>query len=329
MGDILSQSEIDDLFKALSQGELNVNEIKKENPKKGLKVYDFRRPSKFSKEQLKALEIVSESYARAVSTYLSGYLRSLVPVEVIDAEAITYSEFNNALSNPVVLSIINFSPLKGSVLLDLSPNLAYAMIDRILGGKGKTLEKMREFTEIEHVILEKIVSQLIELLVEPWSNIIELNPSLEKIETNSQVVQIISPNEIVVLINFRIKLGNVEGLMNLCLPHLVLETIMDRLNTKQWFALKETDQKESYSRNIQHMVQTSYIPIKAVLGKTHITVEEFLGLQPMDVIRLDREIYEDIDMYIGDLLKFHGKPGTYKNKTVVKVTEVIEREDEE
>ncbi|WP_054738624.1 flagellar motor switch protein FliM [Cellulosilyticum ruminicola] len=328
MGEVLSQSEIDELFKALNTGELSVNEIQEANEQKGVKVYDFARPSKFSKEQLRTLEIIFESYARLVSTYLSGHLRTLVSVEVMNAEAVTYSEFSNALINPVILAITDFKPLKGSVILELTPNMGYAIIDRVLGGSGVGIEKIREFTDIERVILEKIFVQFVQLLREPWQNVVELDPILEKIETNSQVVQIISPNEIIALVTLNIKIGNVAGMMNICIPHLVIESIMDKLNTKYWFTQKEQELGPSYEEYIEKMIERSKVPVKAVLGKTHITVREFLELKCTDIVKLDRDIDSDLDIYVGNILKFSGTPGEYKNKVAIKINEVIQREDE-
>lgn len=328
MGEVLSQSEIDELFKALNTGELSVNEIQEANEQKGVKVYDFARPSKFSKEQLRTLEIIFESYARLISTYLSGHLRTLVSVEVMNAEAVTYSEFSNALINPVILAVADFKPLKGSVLLELTPNMGYAIIDRVLGGSGVGIEKIREFTDIERVILEKIFVQFVQLLREPWQNVVELDPILEKIETNSQVVQIISPNEIIALVTLNIKIGNVAGMMNICIPHLVIESIMDKLNTKYWFTQKEQELGPSYEEYIEKMIEKSKVPVKAVLGKTHITVREFLELKCTDIVKLDRDIDSDLDIYVGNILKFSGTPGEYKNKVAIKINEVIQREDE-
>ncbi len=328
MGEVLSQSEIDDLFKALNTGELDVSEMHESKEQKSVKVYDFARPSKFSKEQLRTLEIIFESYARLVSTYLSGHLRTLVSVEVMSSEAVTYSEFSNALINPVILAVTDFRPLKGSILIELSPNMGYTIIDRVLGGSGQGLEKIREFTDIEHVILEKILLQFVQLLADPWENVVELDPLLEKIETNSQVVQIISPNEIIALVTLNVKIGNVAGMMNICIPHLVLESIMDKLNTKYWFAQKEQELGPSYGVYIQKMVEKSRIPIKAILGRTHITVEEFLELQRGDIIKLDKDIDSDLDVYVGNILKFKGIPGEYKNKVAVKINQVVVREDE-
>lgn len=328
MGEVLSQSEIDELFKALNTGEIDVSEMKEANVQKGIKIYDFARPSKFSKEQLRTLEIVFENYARLISTYLSGHLRTMVSAEVMNAEAITYSEFSNALNNPVILAVTDFRPLKGSILLELSPNMGYTIIDRVLGGSGSGINTIRDFTDIERVILEKLFIQFVQLLVEPWQNVVELEPMLEKIETNSQVVQIISPNEIIALVTLNIKIGNVAGMMNICIPHLVIESIMDKLNTKFWFAQKEQELGPSYEEYIQKMIQKSRVPVKAVLGKTHITVREFLDLMRSDIIKLDKDIDSDLDIYVGNILKFTGTPGEYKNKAAVKINKVITREDE-
>lgn len=328
MSEVLSQSEIDELFKALNTGEINVDQMQEASEQKGIKIYDFTRPSKFSKEQLRTLEIIFESYARSISTYLSGHLRTMVSAEVINAEAITYSEFSNALINPVILAVTDFSPLKGSILLELSPNMGYTIIDRVLGGSGRGLETIREFTDIERIILEKIFIQLVHLLAEPWQNVVELHPMLEKIETNSQVVQLISPNEIIALVTLNIKIGNVAGMMNICIPHLVIESIMDKLNTRFWFTQKEQELGPSYHEYIEKIVEKSRIPIKAILGKTHITIREFLELSRSDVIKLDKDIDSGLDIYVGNILKFTGSPGEYKNKVAIKINHVIHREDE-
>lgn len=328
MGEVLSQSEIDELFKALNTGELDVSEIQESNTHKVVKTYDFARPSKFSKEQIRTLEIIFENYARLVSTYLSGYLRTLVSVEVVNSEAITYSEFANALINPVILAIVDFSPLSGAIIMELSPNMGYAIIDRVLGGAGHPIEKIREFTEIEKVILEKLFVQLINLLEEPWENVITLSPMLDKIETNSQVVQILSPNEIIALITLNIKIGDVSGMMNICIPHLAIESIMDKLNTRYWFAHSEQELSPSYKEYMEKMIEKTAVPVKAILGRTHITIKEFLELTKGDIIKLDKDIESDLDVYVGNLLKFSASPGEYKNKFSVRVNRILSREDE-
>ena len=199
MGEVLSQNEIDSLLQALSTGELDVDEMKSA-PEKSVKNYDFKRPAKFSKEHLRTLEIIFEHYGRLLSTNLPVYLRKTVQVSVASSETVTFSEFTNALSNPVVLGIINFAPMAGDIILELSTNIGFAILDRMLGGAGKPLEKNREFSEIELSILDKIMVTCMQPLREPWKNVVDLDPFMERIETNAQFAQIIAPNEMIAIV---------------------------------------------------------------------------------------------------------------------------------
>ena len=194
MSEVLSQQEIDNLLAALSTGELDASDMQ-EAPEKSVKDYDFKRPVKFSKEHLRTLEIIFEHYGRLLSTNLPVYLRKNVQVSVTSSETVTFSEFSNALSNPVILSIVNFAPLTGNIIMELSLNVGFAIIDRMLGGQGTTLEKPREFSEIEMAILEKILVVCMQLLREPWKNVVEISPVLDRIETNPQFAQIIAPSD--------------------------------------------------------------------------------------------------------------------------------------
>ena len=180
MGDVLSQSEIDNLLNALSSGELDVEEIKETNEKQ-VKDYDFARPSKFSKEHLRTLEIIFEHYGRLLTTNLPVYLRKTVQVEVMNSEAVTYSEFSNALSNPVLLGIVNFAPLQGNIIIEMASNLGYAIVDGMLGGRGDALDKVRDFSEIELLIIERIMNVCVNQMIEPWENVVDIIPRLERI----------------------------------------------------------------------------------------------------------------------------------------------------
>ena len=278
MGDVLSQNEIDNLLQALSSGELDAEEIK-DSDEKQIKNYDFARPAKFSKEHLRTLEIIFEHYGRLLSTNLPVYLRKAIQVEVMNSEAVSYSEFSNALSNPVLLGIINFAPLKGNIILEIASNLGYAMVDRMLGGEGEPLEKTREFSEIELLIIERILTVCVNLLHEPWENVVDIHPRLERIETNSQFAQIISPSEMIAIVTINIKIGDVEGLMNVCLPYLTLEDIMDKLNTKYWYSTMQDKDEQQYVDAIETLISKAPIPMKAVLGNSTISVSDFSGLQ--------------------------------------------------
>ena len=325
MGDVLSQNEIDALLNALSSGELDVDEIK-ENGEKQVKDYDFARPSKFSKEHLRTLEIIFEHYGRLLSTNLPVYLRKNVQIEVMNSEAVTYQEFSNALSNPVLLGIVNFAPLQGSIIMEMATNLGYAMVDRMLGGKGETIDKMREFSEIELLIIERIFIVCVNLLHEPWQNVLSIHPRLERIETNSQYAQIISPSEMIAIITINVKIGDVEGLMNVCLPYLTVEDVIDKLNTKYWYANMQQYDETDYADAIEVLIRKAQIPVKAILGSSTISVSDFSMLQVGDIIRLDRKAEEELDVYVGNIKKFAALPGASGDNYAVRVTEVIREE---
>lgn len=325
MGDVLSQNEIDNLLKALSSGELEADEIK-ENGKNQVKNYDFARPSKFSKEHLRTLEIIFEHYGRLLSTNLPAYLRKNVQVEVMNSEVVVYSEFANALSNPVLLGIVDFSPLKGNIIIELANNLGYAMVDRMLGGGGIPLEKSRDFTEIELIIIERIFNICTILLSEPWTNVIHLEPRLMRIETNSQFAQIIAPSEMTSIITMNIKIGNVEGMMNVCLPYSCVESVIDKLNTKYWFSTMQVKDDATYQDIIAVAIAKAKIPIKAVLGKSTISVNDFLGLQRGDIIKLNTKVDDELNIYVGNINKFTALPGASSDLYAVRISSIIREE---
>ncbi len=326
MADILSQSEIDALLNQITTGELDVEDISNTEEKQ-VKDYDFGRPTKFSKEHLRTLEIIFEHYGRLISTNLPVFLRKNAQVTVASSETVTYSEFSNALSNPVILGIINFEPLGGNIIIDLATNLGYAMIDRMLGGAGTPLDKNRDFSEIEMSILQKILVMFTQLLRDPWRNVVDISPILTRVETNPQFAQIIAPGEMIAIVTLNLKIGDVEGFVNVCLPFITLEDVMDKLNTKYWFSTMQENRDENYQDYIESMLRRVDIPIKAVLGKSVITVADWRNLQVGDVIRLDSKVDSDMDIFVGNIKKFTALPGTSGDSYAVRVTSVIREED--
>lgn len=326
MGEVLSQNEIDNLLKALSTGELDVDEMKEKNEKQ-VKNYDFARPAKFSKEHLRTLEIIFEHYGRLLSTNLPAYLRKAVQVEVMNSEAVIYSEFSNALSNPVLLGVVGMEPLESNLVMEISNNLAFAMVDRLLGGSGVPLDKPREYSEIELVILERIFTICVNLLREPWQNVVNISPRLERIETNSQFAQIISPSETIAIVTINVKIGDVEGLMNIVLPFSCLETVMDKLNTKYWFSTMQDKDNNSYEEAIESLIVKAQIPIKAVLGNSSISVNDFVNLHVGDVIRLDKGIEDELDVFVGNIKKFAAMPGSANDNFAVRITQILKEEE--
>ena len=313
------------MLAALSKGELDVEEMN-DTKAQQVKNYDFARPAKFSKEHLRTLEIIFEHFGRLLSTTLPAYLRKAVQVEVMNSEAVAYSEFSNALANPVILGVVNFSPLKGNIVMELDSNLGFAIVDRMLGGQGKPLDKTREFSEIELTIIERVYNIWIDLLREPWKNVVAIEPRLEKIETNSQFAQIISPSEMIAIITVNIKVGEVEGLMNVCLPFMCLEPVMDKLNTKYWFSTMQEKDDTNYEEAIESIISKAQIPVKAVLGKSSIAVSDFVNLQPGDIIKLDKNVGSELDIFVGNIRKFVALPGSYDDNYAVRLTSIIREE---
>ena len=325
MSEILSQEEIDKLLNAYSSGELDADEYKEEE-NVDVKVYDFKRPSKFSKEHLRTLESIFEHYGRLLYTNLPAYLRKYVQVDVLSAEAVTYSEFSNSLSNPVLLSLVNFEPLPGNIAIELATNLGFCIVDRLLGGEGVALEKKREFSEIELAIIERVMSVCVELLREPWKNVANVNPRLERIETNPQFAQIISPQEMTAIVTINLKIGDVEGLMNICLPYATLEDVIDKLNIKYWYSTMQNHEDGSYEEAIETLIARAEIPIKAILGTSSMSVAEFVNLQRGDLIKLNSGIDKELTVYVGNIKKFMALPGSADNNYAVRVTSVIREE---
>ena len=327
MGEVLSQDEIDNLLKALSTGELDADEMKNTDERQ-VKDYDFARPAKFSKEHLRTLEIIFEHFGRLLATNLPAYLRKSVSVDVVNSEVVIYSEFSNALSNPVLLGVVGMDPLMGNVIMEMASNLGFAIVDRLLGGVGNSLEKERDFSEIELSILERVFTICVNLLHEQWENVVEITPRLNRIETNSQFAQIISPSETIAIVTINLKIGDVEGLMNICLPYTTLEPVMDKLNTKYWFSTMKEKDSNSYEAAIENIIDNALIPMKAVLGTSKINVQDFVYLQLGDIIRLDRKVDDELEVYVGNIKKFKALPGYSDNKYAVRVTEILREESE-
>jgi flagellar motor switch protein FliM len=328
MGDILSQNEIDELLKALNTGEINVEQMQSSSREKKIRTHDFRRPSKFAKDQLKTLNIIHDNYARLVTNFLTGYMRTLIQIDVVTVETLAYSDFSNSISNPAILGLVDFNPLPGTMVLEIAPVVAFSLIDRILGGKGALIERIRDFTEIELAIIERILNQVLNLMKEPWANVLSVRPRLERIETNAQFAQIIAPNEMVALITLSARVGDAEGMINICIPHMTVEPIVSKLSTRFWFSNMEKEKTPEVRSSIEKKIEKTRVNMKAILGEATISVNDFIELQPGDVIPLNTSIDGDVQVMVGELLKFRGKPGVRKNKVSIRITDVIKREDE-
>jgi len=343
MNDVLSQEDIDALLSSIttssSEGPKDIDlgsidlggisggiEPKAQRSKK-VKMYDFKMPDKFSKDQIRTLQMIHETFARLTTTSLSAQLRLLVHVHVAAVEQLTYEEFIRSIPNPSTLAMINMEPLKGSAIYEMDPAVTFTIIDRLFGGAGKYDSKMknRELTDIESTVIETVIVRILNNLREAWANVIDLRPRLGNIETNPQFAQIVPPNDMVVLITFETKIGEVEGMTNFCIPYLTIEPIISKLSAQYWYSsVRKGITKENFNI-IKDNLKDVEIKVTAELGKTEITLEEALALEEGDIVRLTgHKVNSDATLLIGKKPKFKCKPGIYGKRLAVQVTEELE-----
>jgi flagellar motor switch protein FliM len=321
--DVLSQNEIDALLAALSSGEMDAEELKKEDTQKKVRSYDFKRAVRFSKDHIRSLTRIHENFARLLTTYFSAQLRTFVQINVVQVEQLPYDEFIRSIPKMTILNIFEAEPLEGRMVLEVHPNVAFAMLDRLLGGGGTAPNKIGSLTEIETIIMEKIFSRALETLQEAWKTIIDVQPRLEALETNPQFMQIVSPNETIALISLSTKIGDTTGMINLCIPHVVIEPIMPRLSVHHWFVSQKKTRAPEEQHLLEQRINKAKLPIIAELGSSRISVQEFLNLSVGDVIALHKPTDEGLEVKVGDKVKFIASPGTVRDKMAIQIHEIV------
>jgi len=324
--DILTQEQIDALLAAANEGETSLEELKMEETNRKIKVYDFKRPDKFSKDQIRTLYMLHESFARLLNTYMSSHLRTLVNVDVASVEQLTYQEFVQSLANPSVITILGVPPLKGNIIFEISSEIAFAYLDRVFGGDGTTAIKTRVLTEIEDAVMRRFVNSAMERFKESWSNVTPMNPILEATESNPQFTQIVPPNDMVVIVTLHTKLGEVESMMNICIPYLVLEPIMSKLTTTFWVAASVAkDERQGQAEIIRQKLNKTKVPLVVEVGRVQISIREFLTLGFGDVLQLNTKVKDDFPCMVGTNPKFYCRPGTFGKKLAVQITQVVQK----
>lgn len=326
--DVLSQHEIDALLSALSSGEMDAEELKKEETEKRIKSYDFKRAVRFSKDHIRSLTRIHENFARYLTTYFSAQLRTFVQINVVQVEQLPYDEFIRSIPKMTILNVFEAEPLEGRMVLEVHPNVAYAMIDRILGGTGSNMSMTNNLTEIDATILERIFRGAFDTLREAWRTVMDISPQMTGLETNPQFMQIVSPNETIALVSLSTKIGETTGMINLCLPHVVIEPIMSKLSVHHWFISQKKDKVPKESKALKQQIHLTKLPIIAQLGQSTLTIEEFLNMSKGDVITLDKQTQEGLDIYVGNKRKFIASPGRVKKKMAMKITDVLEDAEE-
>jgi len=325
MTEVLSQDEIDQLLTAISSGEVETAEIQQATDQKKIKIYDFKRPDKFSKDQIRTVSIMHETFARLTTTSLSAQLRSLVHVHVASVDQLTYEEFIRSIPNPTTLAVINMDPLKGSAILEIDPAVTFSIIDRLFGGHGEGTKFSRDLTDIEQAVMEGIIVRILGNMREAWSTVIDLRPRLGQIETNPQFAQIVPPTEMVVLVTLETKVGEVEGMMNFCIPYLTIEPIISKLSAQYWYSSVRRGTTTENLNILRDRLSTIEVTIVAEIGSIDLKVRDVLALRKGDVIRLySVRVGDPMVLRIGTRKKFLCRPGVVGNKIAIQVTKKLE-----
>nr|MCU0610080.1 flagellar motor switch protein FliM [Chitinispirillaceae bacterium] len=333
---ILSQEEVDALLAAVSSGnetggagEAEKTEEKQEESfnenEKAISLYDFRRPDRVSKDQMRTFQNLHEGYARQFSTTLTNFLRTFVEVDLVSVDQLTYAEFIMSISNPSCIFVFKMEPLEGSAIIEINPSLVFFIIDRLFGGRGKPSENNRELTLIEQSMLNRIVDRGLADLKTIWQHIGEFTPKVEGYETNPQFVQISPPGETVILISLEVSMQNASGLMSICFPYLLLESVITKLSGESWMSSMSAATDETRSL-IESEMQDLNLEVSSVIGRTTLTIRDLLQMHRGDVLCLDKPADSDLSVQIDGKTKMAARSGQIGRKKAIRITQVLEKE---
>jgi flagellar motor switch protein FliM len=282
--------------------------------------YDFKRPERVGKEQMRALQSLHEGFGRNFGAALSALLRTIVEVKLTSVDQLTYSEFVFSLENPTCFNLLRAEPLEGNLILDINPSILYPIIDRLLGGgKDTGPATRRPLTEIELRLVSRITALFLTQLKKAWDNVLELNLSVERVENNAQLVQIVPPNEVVVLISFELTLGDLRGMMNLCIPFNAIERFSSKLTANSWVGYSRGASNSETREAIGRQLQEARVELVATLAEARITTSDLIGLRVGDVITTDKDVHSPLEIAVQGITKFLASPGALKGHKAVQV----------
>lgn len=320
MSEVLSQQEIDRLLTGISSGEIKEDNISEVLEHKEIYEYDFRRPTRVSKDQLKTIRNLHENFSELFGFYLASRLQTMASIDLLAVDQLRYSEYVLSISNPCVVYIFDIEETEGRAVIEMTPNLVFMIVERLLGGIGGKTTEPRAITPIEQRLMQPIIREALKKLSISWKPIHELSFGLHGFESNSDFVQIAPASEIVIVIAFEIKVGEDTYLMNLCYPSFALEDVITKLNVQFYPGnLSTRNKKVSYDK-LTAQLQKTDMEVKSILGRSQITVKELLELEVGDVITTNRHIEDEIPVYIQNRLKYFGRPGIVDDKVSIKLT---------
>lgn len=353
MGDTLSQSEIDNLLASLSSGAASnepeevasapervdytsnlqvsntMEEPSGEDERKGYKLYNFRRPDKFSKDHLRALQDIHKEFSRQFSLVMTAYLRMPIDISIISVDQLTYDEFTRSMPSPITIGILELNPLPGQILVGLSHEVVTSIVDRMLGGVGSGDDEPRELTDIEEALARKVLERLNKSLEVAWKTVFPVKGDVVDIDNNYSLIQVCNSGEIVALITLEIQISSKQsGLLSLCFPFPVLESVISQLSSQHIFQAKGMLTSSEDKQKMLEKLHGAKIPANVILGSTDISLQDFIELKEGDVIKLDCSVDDDLTVCINGEKKFKGRPGTSKNQLAIKIVDKYnEKED--
>jgi flagellar motor switch protein FliM len=336
VADVLDQSEVDALLSAVNTGgnpepaaAAAVPTPKTALPQPAnVSAYDFKRPERISKDQMRAMEAIHEGFARNIGASLSAFLRTIIEVRVATAEQLTFSEFIYSLPNPTCFNLIVAPPLEGQMCLEISPLIIYPIVDRLLGGSNAEMFiPQRPLTTIELRLVRRITDRALESLTEVWSDLVEAQFELIETESNPHLAQIVAPNEVVVVMGFEIKMGARAGTMSLCIPFNVIEPVIGKLAAQSWLMYRRQGTVDNQRDQVSRSLDLATVDVKALMAMTNITMGELLGLQVGDILRTQTLASSELILQIEGKNKFAGRPGQYRGHRALKVTRPADPEE--
>lgn len=318
MGEVLSQAEVDNLLSAIDQ--TAPAEPGDGRSRDKVAVYDFKRPERVGKEQMRALQTMHEGFGRNFGAALSAMLRTMVEVKLTSVDQLTYSEFVFSLENPTCFNLISAAPLEGQLILDVNPSILFPVIDRMLGGSTTSAPPARRpLTEIELRLVSRITGLFLREMQHAWENVLPLELSVDRVESNPQLVQIIPANEVIVLISFELTVGETRGMMNLCIPFNSIERISAKLSSNSWVSYSKRPATPESMQKIGNQLAAAPVEVVATLASTRITTSDVLGLRVGDIIASEKDVKEPLIISVEGKPKFYASPGKYKGRKAIQI----------
>lgn len=334
MADILDQNEVDALLAAVSSGDVDSPELvgsrfgAEGSAAPDVVVYDFKRPERVSKDQMRALQTIHEGFARNFGASLSAFLRSIVETRVATTEQLTYSEFIHSLPSPTCFTLLSAPQLAGQMCLEISPLIVFPIVDRLLGGTNADIFiPQRALTTIEFRLVKRILDRALVNLSEAWSELIEVTFELAGTESNPHLVQIVAPNEVVVVVGFEIKVGARAGTMSICIPFNVIEPVVGKLSAQSWLSYARGKPPLEQMRKVARNLERAELDLQVFLGESKITVAELMSLAPGDIIKLEKLVQEDFILRVRGRNKFAGRLGKLRGHRALQVTRRADPEE--